>query len=348
MCAAVIAIPHEKIEEIHHAVGHPGIKRTLYFVRRVDPAVTRRQVQAVVANCRACQSIDPAPVKWRKGSLEVERVWQKVGMDVTHCGSQRYLTLIDCGPSRFSVWRQLKLQTSDSIIKQLEAVFYERGAPEELLTDNDTAFRSKLFADFVKRWDVRLRFRCAHVPSGNGIVERCHRTIKVIAARKGCSVAKAVYLYNLRPNDDHESSSAPANMVYQYPVRVRGVDPCEESKLEADGLYQPGYEVWVRPPNARCDEQHTRGRVNKTLSHQAVEVDGVPRHVRDLHHCTPQTPQEDDVTTDSEDDALLIQLPGQIDEEEENEDAAAGDELDQELPRRSSRIRRHKVCTVCE
>ena len=152
-----------------------------------------------------------------------------------------------------------------------------------------------------------------------------------------------MYLYNLRPHDDDESSSAPANMVYQYPVRVQGVDPCEESKLEADGLYQTGDEVWVRPPNARCDEQHTRGRVNKILSHQAVEVDGVPRHVRDLHHCTPQTPQEDDVTTDSEDDALFIQLPGSIDEEEGNEDAAAGVELDRELPRQSSKIRRHCV-----
>ncbi|MPC76323.1 hypothetical protein E2C01_070733 [Portunus trituberculatus] len=117
-------------------------------------------------------------------------------------------------------------------------------------------------------------------------------------------------------------------MVYQYPVRVQGVDHCEESKLKVDSLYQPGEEVWVRLPNARCDEQHTRGRVNKILSHQAVEVDGIPRHVRDLYHCTPQTPQEDDVTTDSKDKELLIQLPGQIDEEEENEDAAAGDEVD--------------------
>lgn len=348
VCAAVITVPSDKIEEIHHAAGHPGIKRTLYFVRRIDPAVTRRQVQAVVAKCKACQSIDPAPVKWRKGSLDVERVWQRVGMDITHCGGRSYLTLIDCGPSRFSIWRPLRLQTSDSIIKQLEAVFFERGAPEELLTDNDTAFRSKLFADFARRWDVRLRFRCAHAPSGNGIVERCHRTIKVIAARKGCSVAEAVYLYNLRPRDDYESSSAPANMLYQYPVRVRGVDPCEESKWEADGPYQIGDEVWVRPPNVRCDEQHKRGRVTNILSHQALEVDGVPRHVRDLHCCNPQTSQEDVATTDSEDSELLIQLPGRADEEEGDEDAAAENELDREGPRRSLRVRRPRVCNLCE
>ncbi|KFD62490.1 hypothetical protein M514_25340 [Trichuris suis] len=54
-------------------------------------------------------------------------------------------------------------------VPELETVFYERGAPEELLTDNDTAFRSKAFAQLAARWNVRMQFRCAHVPSGNGI-----------------------------------------------------------------------------------------------------------------------------------------------------------------------------------
>lgn len=69
----------------------------------------------------------------------MEKVWQRLGMDITHCGGRHCLTFVDCGPSSFAVWRQLRLQTSESTIKQLEAVFYERGAPEEILTDNDTA-----------------------------------------------------------------------------------------------------------------------------------------------------------------------------------------------------------------
>ena len=76
-------------------------------------------------------------------------------MDVTHYGGKSYLTLIDGGPSQFSLWRSLKLQTSASII-QLEAVFFERGAPEELLTDNDTAFHSRMFAEFARTWGVNI------------------------------------------------------------------------------------------------------------------------------------------------------------------------------------------------
>ncbi|XP_064106974.1 uncharacterized protein LOC135215948 [Macrobrachium nipponense] len=316
VCASVVPAISDGIKEIHHAAGHPDV-RTLYFVKKVHPGVTRRQVQAVVKCCEACQSIDPAPVKWQKGSLEVDRVWQRVGMDITHYDGQPYLTLIDCGPSRFAIWRRLHFQTSESIIGQLETVFYERGAPEELLTDNDTAFCSKLFADFAKKWCVHLNFRCAYVPSGNGIAERCHRTVKVIAARKGCSIAEAVYLYNLMPRDDCDSTTAPVSMLYSYPVRVRGVDPCSMNKVAVSGPYKVGDEVWVKPSNMRCNMQFERGKVTRVLSEQAVEFNGVPHHVRDLRSCSSQGLILSEETTDAEDEELLIQIPVHEDEGEE-------------------------------
>ena len=154
-------------------------------------------------------------------------------MDITHYRGKSYLTLIDCGPSRFAIWRPLRLQTSENIIEQLEAVFYERGAPDEILTDNDTAFRSKLFARFALRWNVNMHFRGAYAPPGNGVVERCHRTVKFIAARKGCSIAEAVYLYNITPGDDCSPTSTPANMLYGYSVRVREEDMSKRSDATA-------------------------------------------------------------------------------------------------------------------
>ena len=62
-------------------------------------------------------------------------------------------------------------------------MFCERGALEDILTDNDIAFKSKKFAEFATRWNVRLRFRSPYVASGHGVAERCHRTVKVIVAR---------------------------------------------------------------------------------------------------------------------------------------------------------------------
>lgn len=82
------------------------------------------------------------------------------------------------------------------------SLFFERGPPTELLTDNDTAFRSGLFKDFLDSRGVHLRFRFAYVSSGNGIIERCHRNVKRIVARKQCSIREAVYWHNVTPKDN--------------------------------------------------------------------------------------------------------------------------------------------------
>ena len=181
MCGGAIdSLSDETIASIHEETGHHGIKRTLYFSRKVSPAVTRRDVKA----CQVCQSIDRAPVKWPKGKLNVDEIWHRVGMDVTHVNGGHYLTLIYYGPTPFAVWRRMQRQDTESVIQQLDSVFFERGAPVELLTDNDPAFRSGAFTQFAVRWALRVRFRCAYVASGSGIAERCHWSVKRIAARK--------------------------------------------------------------------------------------------------------------------------------------------------------------------
>lgn len=139
-------------------------------------------------------------------------------MDVTNYLGRHYLSLIDCGPSRFSIWRRLRQQDAASIISHLEGLFCERGASAEMLVDNDMAFRSKSLEDFLSEWGVRMRFHCARVPSGNGIVERCHRSVKQIAVRKQCTIMEAVYWYNVTPKDNVSLLTAPANLIHRYHV----------------------------------------------------------------------------------------------------------------------------------
>ena len=73
--------------------------------------------------------------------------------------------------------------------------------------------------------------------SGNGIAERCHRIIKVIAARKGYEIAEAVYLYNITPRDNSTQATAPAKTLYRCPVRIRGLDHCAEDEAEVEKPY---------------------------------------------------------------------------------------------------------------
>lgn len=204
-------------------------------------------------------------------------------MDVCHVEDKHSLTLIDCGPSRYSIWRRLRRQDTAGIIEQLEPIFYERGAPPELLTDNATSFRSSVFREFASRWGISILYRLAHVPSGNGISERCHRSIKTIAARKLCSIVEVVYRYNVMPRGE-DSSSAPANQIFSYEVRLLGIDGVTETDRSENVEHQftVGDKVWVRHPSRRCDIQSSVGTVTNIVSVQNVEVDGMPRHVRDL------------------------------------------------------------------
>ena len=318
----------DAIRAVHERAGHPGIRRTMYFAKReISRDVTRAAVREVVSSCDVCRSIDPAPVRWEHGSLGVSEPWARVAIDVTHYQGRSYLSLIDCGPSRYSLWRQLRRADASEVARHLEDIFLERGAPVEILADNDTAFRSRLFAAFVSRWRVSLRFRAVHEPGGNGIVERCHRTIKVIAARRQCSIAEAVHLYNITPRDGEEASSAPAAGIFQHPVRDCVRPPAEqchasppqqppptlEDAPERAGPAAPdrppppqsedrgrggnplsvGQKVWMRQPGTRCTVESRRGVITRVVSPQVREVDGVPWHVRDLR------PRREEAGTDT-------------------------------------------------
>jgi len=355
----------DRIRAIHQSSGHPGVKRTLYFVKLVIPGASRAAVRAVVRDCKKCQSIDPAPVHWKPGRLSVCDNWSRVGMDVTHFGGQHYLTLMDCGPSRFSIWRPLQRQDSASIIRQLETIFCERGPPIELLTDNAAVFCGERFTRFAKDWGVRIRFRCAYVPSGNGIVERSHRTIKRIAARTECSIMEAVYWYNLTPKNDTTASTAPSNIIYTYRTRVKGIDTATPVDATNSGTYAAGDVVWVKRPHGRCTTQFEKRKVTKVYSPHSVLVDGVPRHVKDVRPVRGAETTSSHITTSDEETPMVYE--GQMQEDmtistgsassvlEQNElsdtsEESTTEEIAEPAPlRRSSRIKRPAPhCPVCD
>ena len=142
---------------------------------------------------------------------------------LAHHNGEHFLKLIDCSPSTFAVWRLLRRQDVTAVICQLESVFLECAPhPAEILADNGTAFTSEQFRNFADSWSIRLQFWYANMPSGNGIIERNHRTVKTIAARKDCTVSEAVYWYNVTLKDDVSPSTTPADALHKYHVRVKG------------------------------------------------------------------------------------------------------------------------------
>ena len=220
------------MDKIYSSPKWPPWREANIVLHQVDPTVSKASVRTIIRNCKKCQSIHPPPMRWPKGKLGVSDTWSRVGMDITHYQGRHYLSLIDCGASRFSIWRRLRRQDAASVVSHQESPFCERGAPGDMLVDNDTAFRSKVFRDFLSEWGVRLDFRCVHVPSGNGIVERCHRSVKRIAARKQCPIMEVVYWYNATPKDNVSPLTAPINLIHRYRVRLKGIDALPLDKPE--------------------------------------------------------------------------------------------------------------------
>lgn len=141
------------IADIHNK-HHMGVERTLYLARKIDPAVSKEAVREVVRSCERCQSIDPPPVRHHSGEFSVGDNWKRLAIDVTHFRQAMYLPVIDCGPSRFALWRKLKRETADEVVAVIEELFFERGPVDEVLMDNSSTFHSTLLQQFFDKWSV--------------------------------------------------------------------------------------------------------------------------------------------------------------------------------------------------
>jgi hypothetical protein len=170
--------------------------------------------------------------------------------------------------------------TGLSIISEFQQVFRERGPPDELLLDNSAIFWSQRFRELCSRWCVKLVYRCAYRPAGNGIVEHNHRTIKRLAARSNVNPLDMVYWYNVTHREDSKKDSVPACLIHKYGWRTSfdGVAVANKAKSVVD----VGEAVYVKPLPMRCTSIWPVGTVTAVNSATNVDVNGIPRHVADI------------------------------------------------------------------
>ena len=319
---------HSCIKSVHR-VHHLGVDRTHFLASKRWPhlKVQRRDVEEVVSQCPRCQSIDPAPVRWVSGHLDVPTVWDRIAADVTHYNGQRYLTVIDCGPSRFTIWKHVKTESADELSTLMEDVFRDHGPPIDILLDNATTFHSMKFREMCIKWGVSVTYRCAYRPAGNGIVERIHRTIKRMAARSQANVLDMVFYYNSSPKAALEESSVPANQVFQYARRCPGEQP-STTKASGASKYRVGDKVFVKPGHARCTTEWPIGVVTGVCGNIKAEVNGIPRHVGDLR----MVPRGESACNDECQRPICHAIDAEVQLSGRREVSAAGSDSDGTVP----------------
>lgn len=283
------------IKSIHNKF-HCGREKTKYVVKEIYPdiEIIDEVINKVISECHQCNAIDPAPVHWNTGHLEVEEIWSRVAIDVTHYAGEKFLTIIDSGPSRYAIWRKIANESSDLICEELSKVFISFGPPKELVLDNYLSFHSQMLKNLCDQWRITLHFRCANRPACNGIIERCHRTVKRIAARSDISVIKAVFWYNAIPKRNQDS---PFFMFYgrkcQLPIKKNGEK--SENEESKGGTFSKGDYVYVKPYPNKCTTKWAVKQISRlTKNPVVVEIEGVPHHVADIRKCGKNVTEGDE------------------------------------------------------
>ena len=183
--------------------------------------------------------------------------------------------------------------------------------------DNAAAFRSERMASFLERWGVKPCFRAIYRASGNGIVERHHRTIKSIAEKAQISPAEAVFYYNVSPRKGQDPASVPQCSVNTYEWRLPFEVQETSSNRVVDAPVKIGDEVWVRPsPNVRCTSLWNRGKVTAINSTCNVDVDGLPRHILDLRRVQSTSDVEEPEQNMEQEDGF----DSEVEQSDENQD----------------------------
>ena len=280
-----LGTPEARAAERAHDLVHRGVKGTLYFAKQLLNSVTEEDARRAVNTCEWCASVSPHPVHVKEGALAVSEVWERLAADITHLREKKFLTIIDCGPSRYAIWKQVEAEDAVSVAKGLEEAFRTFGPPAEVVVDNGLAFRSVLVRQLCDKWRINIHFRCADKPTGNAIIERNHRTVKELAAKREGDVLEAAMLYNITPQGEHWRSPGEVmmNRTWNNPLLQQQLDrPSGQREVRRCGPFEVGDAVWVKPPRARCVDPWREGRVTKINSERNIEVDGMPRHPKDL------------------------------------------------------------------
>ena len=100
----------------------------------------------------------------------------------------------------------------------------------------------------------------------------------------------------------------------------------------------------------RCDEQYKEGVVTGVVSDQVAEVDGTPRHVRDLRHRVPPPRHQDRVVGNSDNNCedLVVTFPTPEEQREEEDPERNGEDVGSVVLRRSARIKQSTRCLLCD
>ena len=229
------------MEELHISVGsHLGFLRTWYLLKsKYYWKGMYKMLFKFVQACNVCQFSNsrcakmPGPMQLVEPPL---KPFERIGIDfvgpfpTTYAHNNKYILVIIDHLTRYVEAKACKAADAKSAISALkECVIFRHSCPSEILCDNGSSFRSSEFAEFCKKYGMKILFTTSYHPNTNGICERVNGTIKR-------TIGKMV---NEKHNDWNKYLS---KSIFSINITMHKVTK-----------FSPFYLLHGREPNLKCD-----------------------------------------------------------------------------------------------
>lgn len=230
----------KEVFERLHGLSHSGIRSTVKLIakRFIWPSI-RRDCTDWARKCLGCQkSKTSRHVKTEIGVFPASNErFSHVHVDIigplpVSEGFSYCLTCID----RYTRWIEI-IPVVDITAETIAFAFYSGwisrfGIPLRITTDQGRQFESSLFTEFSNLLGIK-RFRTTpYHPAANGLVERCHRTVKTaIKSHGGRNWTRILptVLLGLRVAIKEDIGASMSELVYGVNIRIPG-ELFDESK----------------------------------------------------------------------------------------------------------------------
>ena len=84
------------------------------------------------------------------GEIGTSKNWIRLAIDITHYHGGAYLSMIDCGPGRLVIWRELHVESASAVAEELEKVMLECSPVMEVIMQ---CFSLRNFQTMLKKME---------------------------------------------------------------------------------------------------------------------------------------------------------------------------------------------------
>ena len=143
------------------------------------------------------------------------------GMDIGEIAGKQHLVVVDYNSCCIFECELPSLHTT-AIVKALKDIFCDVGAPDKIISDNATYFKSEEFQNFVMDWSIQHITSSPRFPHSNAHAKKAVGIIKQIYER--CQDVKlGLLLLKTTPitnRDQSKNHQAPGNVFFGHTIKA--------------------------------------------------------------------------------------------------------------------------------